>query len=95
MGHAVGLECDNGLELLIHIGIDTVQLNGQHYTPHVQEGQHVNAGDLLMEFDIPAIRKAGYRTVTPVIVTNSEEYADVTGNLGDIRAMDCLMTVKR
>ncbi|MGM9631110.1 sucrose-specific PTS transporter subunit IIBC [Butyricicoccus sp.] len=95
MGHAVGLECDNGLELLIHIGIDTVQLNGKHYTPHVQEGQHVASGDLLMEFDIPAIQKAGYRTITPVIVTNSEDFADVTGNLGDIRAMDCLMTVKR
>lgn len=95
MGHAVGLECDNGLELLIHIGIDTVQLNGKHYIPHVKEGQHVNAGDLLMEFDIPAIRKEGYRTVTPVIVTNSEEYADVIGNPGDIRMMDCLMTVKR
>ncbi len=95
MGHAVGLECDNGLELLIHIGIDTVQLNGKHYTAHVAEGQHVAAGDLLMEFDIPAIRKEGYRTVTPVIVTNSDEYADIAGQLGAIQAMDCLMTVKK
>ena len=95
MGHAVGLECDNGLELLIHIGIDTVQLNGKHYTAHVAEGQHVAAGDLLMEFDIPAIRKEGYRTVTPVIVTNSDDYADIAGQLGAIQAMDCLMTVKK
>ncbi|MDO4174417.1 MAG: glucose PTS transporter subunit IIA [Eubacteriales bacterium] len=95
MGHAIGLECDNGLELLIHIGIDTVQLNGKHYTPHVTEGQHVNAGDLLMEFDIPAIRKAGYKTITPVIVTNSDDYAEVTGNLGAIRANDPLITVKK
>ncbi|MCD8356079.1 MAG: glucose PTS transporter subunit IIA [Clostridia bacterium] len=95
MGHAVGLECDNGLELLIHIGIDTVQLDGKHYTPHVKEGQHVNAGDLLMEFDIPAIQKEGYKTITPVIVTNSDDYADVIGNLGPIKANAALMTVKR
>lgn len=95
MGHAVGLECDNGLELLIHIGIDTVQLDGKHYTPHVKEGQHVNAGDLLMEFDIPAIHKEGYKTITPVIVTNSDDYADVIGNLGVIKANAALMTVKR
>lgn len=95
MGHAVGLECDNGLELLIHIGIDTVQLNGKHYTPHVKEGDHVDAGALLMEFDIPAINKAGFKTVTPVIVTNSDDFADVTGKLGAIKANDPFITVKR
>lgn len=95
MGHAIGMECDNGLELLIHIGINTVELDGKHYTPHVQEGQHVNAGDLLMEFDIPAIKKEGYPMVTPVIVTNSDDYAEVSGKLGAIKAMDSMITVKR
>lgn len=95
MGHAIGLECDNGLELLIHIGIDTVQLGGKHYTPHVKEGDHVNAGALLMEFDIPAIKKAGFKTVTPVIVTNSDDFADVTGKLGAIKAHDPFITVKK
>lgn len=95
MGHAVGLECDNGLEILIHIGIDTVQLDGKHYKPHVTEGQHVQAGDLLMEFDIAAINKAGYKTVTPVIVTNSEDYADISGKLGNIKANDTFITVKK
>lgn len=95
MGHAIGLECDNGLELLIHIGIDTVQLGGKHYTPHVKEGDHVNAGALLMEFDIPAINKAGFKTVTPVIVTNSDDFADVTGKLGAIKANDPFITVKK
>lgn len=95
MGHAIGLECDNGLELLIHIGIDTVQLGGKHYTPHVKEGDHVNAGALLMEFDIPAIKKAGFKTVTPVIVTNSDDFADVTGKLGAIKANDPFITVKK
>ncbi len=95
MGHAVGLECDNGLELLIHIGIDTVNLEGKHYTPHVAEGQKVKAGELLMEFDIPAIQKEGYRTVTPVIVTNSDDFADVSAKLGAVQAMQPLMTVKK
>lgn len=95
MGHAIGLECDNGLELLIHIGIDTVQLDGKHYTPHVKEGDHVNAGALLMEFDIPAIKKAGFKTVTPVIVTNSDDFADVTGKLGAIKSNDPFITVKK
>lgn len=95
MGHAVGLTCDNGVELLIHIGIDTVKLDGKHYTAKVTEGQHVNAGDVIMEFDIAAIQEEGYRTITPVIVTNTDDYADITGTTGDIKAMDTLMTISK
>ncbi len=96
MGHAVGLECDNGMELLIHVGIDTVNLNGKHYTGHVQEGQHVKAGDLLLEFDKAAIEKEGYKTITPVIVTNSDDFADVERHPGAVVAgKDILMTLKR
>ena len=96
MGHAVGLECDNGMELLIHVGIDTVNLNGKHYTGHVQEGQHVKAGDLLLEFDKAAIEKEGYQTITPVIVTNSADFADVERHPGAVVAgKDILMTLKR
>lgn len=79
MGHAIGLECDNGLELLIHVGIDTVNLNGKGFDPKVVQGDHVEAGALLMKFDISLIREAGYPVVTPVIVTNSDEYAKVSG----------------
>lgn len=79
MGHAIGLECDNGLELLIHVGIDTVNLNGKGFDPKVIQGDHVEAGALLMKFDISLIREAGYPVVTPVIVTNSDEYAKVSG----------------
>ena len=79
MGHAIGLECDNGLELLIHVGIDTVNLNGKGFDPKVVQGDHVEAGVLLMKFDISLIREAGYPVVTPVIVTNSDEYAKVSG----------------
>lgn len=78
MGHAIGLECDNGLELLIHVGIDTVNLNGKGFDSKVVQGDHVEAGALLMKFDISLIREAGYPVVTPVIVTNSDEYAKVS-----------------
>ena len=96
MGHAVGLTCDNGAELLIHVGIDTVNLDGKHYTGHVEEGQRVKAGDLLLEFDIAAIEKEGYKTITPVIVTNSDDYADTQRVTGAVNACkDTLMTLKR
>ena len=72
--HALGLTSSDGIELLIHIGIDTVQLNGQYYNIHVNDGDKIKAGDLLAEFDIEAIKSAGYRTVTPVIITNSDDY---------------------
>jgi len=95
MGHAVCLECDQGPELLIHIGIDTVKLDGKHYTPHVTEGQHVRKGDLLMEFDIPAIQAEGFPTITPVIVTNSDDYSAINGQLGVIQAGQPLMTLQK
>ena len=96
MGHAVGLECDNGAELLIHVGIDTVNLDGKHYTGHVEDGQRVKAGDLLLEFDIAAIEQEGYKTITPVIVTNSDDYADIERVTGAVNACrDTLMALKR
>ena len=96
MGHAVGLTCGNGAELLIHVGIDTVNLDGKHYTGHVEEGQRVKAGDLLLEFDIAAIEKEGYKTITPVIVTNSDDYADIARVTGTVAACkDTLMKLKR
>ncbi|WP_127842284.1 beta-glucoside-specific PTS transporter subunit IIABC [Actinomyces wuliandei] len=75
--HALGLISEDGVELLIHIGIDTVELDGQHFTSHVEAGQEVRAGDLLMELDREAIAKAGYRTLTPVVVTNADAYDKV------------------
>lgn len=69
-GHAVGVRTDDGVELLIHVGIDTVRLEGRHFTTRVAQGQRVSAGDLLVEFDAEAIAAAGYSLVTPVVVTN-------------------------
>lgn len=76
--HALALTSDDGVEVLIHIGINTVELKGQHYKALVKEGQHVAAGTPLMEFDMEAIRAKGYDLTTPVLVTNSSDYANVT-----------------
>ncbi len=75
--HAVGIESDNHIEILIHVGMDTVKLEGKHFTAHVKEGDMVKKGDLLIEFDIEAIRKEGYPVTTPVVVTNTDEFEDV------------------
>lgn len=75
--HAIGLNLDNGAELLIHIGINTVELNGEGYTAHVAEGDRVKKGQTLITFDKALIASKGYKTVTPVIVTNSFEYSAV------------------
>lgn len=93
--HAVGLTSDNGVEVLIHIGLDTVKLNGQHFTTHVKAGDQVKAGDLLVEFDIEKIKEAGYPTVTPVIVTNTDSYKDVESiTKGSVKEKDKLISVK-
>ncbi|MGO0058557.1 PTS sugar transporter subunit IIA [Brevibacillus fluminis] len=71
--HALVLQSEEGLELLIHIGLDTVKLNGQGFTPHVKAGDEVKAGDVLIEFDLQALEQAGYKTVTPVLITNLDK----------------------
>lgn len=76
-GHAVGLRGTDGVELLIHVGLDTVKLGGEHFSLKVTSGQQVKAGDLLLEFDGDAIERAGYDLITPVIVTNGELYPDI------------------
>lgn len=77
-GHAIGLAADNGLEMLIHVGINTVQLEGRHFTSRVSQGAPIKKGDLLLEFDIAGIESAGYQVISPVIITNSELEADLT-----------------
>ncbi|WP_222887630.1 beta-glucoside-specific PTS transporter subunit IIABC [Enterobacter sp. C2] len=72
--HAIGLACDNGAELLIHVGLNTVNLQGEHFRPLVKEGDVVKAGTPLLEFDKEAIERAGYDLTTPVLVINSDEF---------------------
>lgn len=75
--HAIGLTSDEGVEILIHVGIETTALNGKYYTTHVNDGDDVNIGDLLVEFDMEEIKKAGYQLVTPVIVTNTSDFKNI------------------
>ena len=76
--HAIGMTTDSGVELLLHVGIDTVKLGGQHFTAHVANDQQVKKGDLLLSFDMEAIKAAGYLCTTPMIVCNTDEYQSVT-----------------
>ncbi len=76
-GHAYGLKSDDGVEVLVHIGIDTVQMNGEGFTPRVTQGQRINAGDVLADVDLAKIREAGYSTVTIMTVTNTASYSSV------------------
>ena len=93
-GHAVGIVDENGVELLIHIGIDTVKLEGRYFTAHVKDGDVVRKGDLLVEFDRRAVEAEGYDTVIAVLVTNSQEFLDVIpAQAGAVKAGQQLFTV--
>lgn len=76
-GHAVSLVADCGAEILIHVGLNTVQLKGNHFTVHAQSGDHVTAGQLLIEFDREAIAAEGYDVITPMIICNTDKYDKV------------------
>ena len=76
--HALGITSKEGLELLIHVGIDTVELKGNHYSLKVKEGDNVKKGQLLLEFDKDSINKAGYKTITPVVVSNADDFGDIS-----------------
>src|SRR5690606_32855560 len=72
--HAIGVTSEDGAEILMHIGMDTVQLDGKHFTAHVEQGARVEKGQLLIEFDVAAIKDAGFDLTTPVVVTNQDKY---------------------
>lgn len=91
--HAVGLISNEGTELLIHIGIDTVQLEGKYFETFVKQGQSVKKGDLLLKFDIERIQNAGYSTQVPIIVTNTQDYMDIlVTNQSTIHQNEVLLT---
>lgn len=94
--HAVGLSTEDGLEILIHVGINTVELDGKGYTAHVAEGDKVSCGDLLLTVDLDAIKKAGYDITTPVIVTNSDDYSEVNAlKTGDTAVSEAVIKVAK
>lgn len=76
-GHAAAVTGDGGAEVLIHVGLDTVKLNGEHFTIHASEGQKVARGDLLLEVDLEQVKAAGYDIITPIVVCNSDDFAEV------------------
>ncbi|MGX7245915.1 beta-glucoside-specific PTS transporter subunit IIABC [Enterococcus quebecensis] len=93
-GHAVGVTSENGAEVLIHIGLDTVQLDGKHFELKVTQGQTVKAGDPLVVFDIEAIKAAGFDVTTPVIITNTANYEDVVvSDQAQVNTGDRLITL--
>ncbi|MDL4840970.1 beta-glucoside-specific PTS transporter subunit IIABC [Aquibacillus rhizosphaerae] len=94
--HAIGIKTDHGAELLIHIGMDTVNLEGKYFTAHVSQGDRIDVGQLLVEFDAEKIKEAGYILSTPVIVTNHDNYGSVLSTKEkEIKANDVLITLDK
>jgi PTS system beta-glucosides-specific IIC component len=92
--HAIGLTTKDGMEILIHVGINTVELGGKFYDYKVSDGDSVKRGDVLIEFDMDGIKKAGYPLYTPVLITNSDEYESVASLAGSsVKAGDDLLQI--
>lgn len=93
--HAVNMVSEDGVEILLHIGIDTVKLGGQYFEAHVSDGQEVKKGDLLISFDMDKIKAAGYKVTTPIIIGNTDDYASVEPAAeNSISAGDIILKIK-
>ena len=95
-GHAAAVTSKEGAEVLIHVGLDTVKLEGRHFTIHAGEGQEVKKGDLLLEADIEQIKAEGYDITTPVVICNSDEFSEFhMPEPGAVSQGDEIMTLKK
>lgn len=93
-GHAAAVTTDNQIEILIHVGLDTVELNGKYYTKCVEVGQRVKKGDLLLKADLEEIKKAGYDTITPVVICNSQDFKTIEVKTGmEVNPGDVVMYI--
>jgi PTS system beta-glucosides-specific IIC component len=93
-GHAFGIATDDGVEVLVHVGIDTVQMNGDGFTVAVANGQRVNVGDTLVTVDFDKVKAAGYSTTTLITVTNTAALGSVTPQTGkDVQAGDPVLDI--
>lgn len=92
--HAIGLKSYDGVEVLIHVGLDTVNLEGKYFKSYITNGQVIKTGDLLVEFDIDKIKKEGYDVITPVIITNSDKFNDVIAlKNGEVTSNDDILNL--
>ncbi|WP_042276501.1 PTS sugar transporter subunit IIA [[Clostridium] dakarense] len=87
--HAVSLVSEDGVEILIHVGLETVNLKGEHFKSYVDVGDKVKAGDLLVEFDLEKIKEAGYDTTTPIVICNTPEFSNILDiKVGQVKKLD-------
>lgn len=95
-GHAAAITSSEGAEILIHVGLDTVKLDGKHFTIHAKEGQKVSKGDLLLEADMEQIKAEGYDIITPVIICNSDEFSSFTlSEPGEVLQGDVIFSLQK
>lgn len=95
-GHAVAITTEDGVEVLIHIGLDTVKLEGKNFTIHAKEGQKVQTGDLLLEADLEAIKADGYDIITPIVICNTDAFSEILPQDSmDVVSGDLIMTLKK
>ena len=93
--HAIGFKTEEGAEILLHIGIDTVKLNGENFDIHVKQGDKVKVGDIIADVNFEGIKNAGYKTITPIVVTNTDEYAEVKmTTTGKVTRGDKIISIK-
>ncbi|NLP35501.1 MAG: PTS glucose transporter subunit IIA [Clostridiales bacterium] len=94
--HACTIVSDQGVEILIHVGLDTVNLKGEYYKSYVKDGDKVKAGDLILEFDMDRIKEAGYDLITPVVICNSATYSKVETITGKkAEELDVIMQIAK
>ncbi|HCW36088.1 MAG TPA: PTS cellobiose/arbutin/salicin transporter subunit IIBC, partial [Staphylococcus sp.] len=92
--HAIGITGDNGVEVLVHVGIDTVKLNGEPFTSTIEQGDHVTVGDILGTFDLTQIIESGYDPTTIIVITNTDEYESITSfDHAEVKAQTSILGV--
>lgn len=94
--HAISMTSDDGVELLIHVGLDTVALKGEHFTAHAKTGDKVKKGDLLLTVDLEQVKAAGYDVITPIVVCNTDDFAEVLALTGSSAAPgDAVLEIRK
>ncbi|MBQ3798035.1 MAG: PTS glucose transporter subunit IIA [Butyrivibrio sp.] len=94
-GHAYCLKSSEGAEVLIHIGIDTVKLEGKCFTIHAKQGDEVKKGDLIVEVDLNGVKEAGYDTITPIIISNPDDFSNLEKKEGNVSAGEAAILLSK